>query len=143
MEFNFNEEKDRFGPETVPIPRLIERGRKNRGRPCISCGLSIKFIIKQRSPPKQLTIQIQVYLSRCSGKLSSYFFEIFWNFDFEKQANSAVTVWISSLWWRNGEINLDRMRIRFDLGTKSYTVNLFGNIFDLNSISRYIYFFRE
>lgn len=70
MEFNFNEEKDRFGPETVPIPRLIERGRKNRGRPCISCGLSIKFIIKQRSSPKQLTIQIQVYLSRCSGKLS-------------------------------------------------------------------------
>lgn len=28
-----------------------------------------------------------------------FFFEIFWNFDFEKQANSAVTVWISSLWW--------------------------------------------
>lgn len=143
MEFNFNEEKDRFGPETVPIPRLIERGRKNRGRPCISCGLSIKFIIKQRSSPKQLTIQVQVYLSRCSGKLSFYFFEIFWNFDFEKQANSTVTVWISSLWWRNGEINLDRMRTHFDLGTKSYTVNLFGNIFDLNSISRYIYFFRE
>lgn len=72
-----------------------------------------------------------------------FFFEIFWNFDFEKQANSTVTVWISSLWWRNGEINLDRMRTRFDLETKSYTVNLFGNIFDLNSISRYIYFFRE
>lgn len=50
MGFNFNEEekeeKDRFGPETVPIPRLIERGRKNRGRPCISCDLSSRAIDK-------------------------------------------------------------------------------------------------